>query len=126
MFFVGRQLNGGRFTDLWGGAAWDKPGDTGMIDWGSFTPRALVLANNDNSSSIGGGSGVGGGGGGGRSVLKGLDALVGGQGRGMSMARTLGADPNQVAVPGRRVIVGWTSGVRGNSITGNLLEAADG
>ena len=105
MFFVGKQLNGGRFTDLRGETLWDQPGDTGMIDWGSFTPRALALATNDSSGSSGGG------GGGGHAVLKGLDALVGGQGRGMSMARTLGSDPNQVAVAGRRVIVGWTSGL---------------
>ena len=33
----------------------------------------------------------------------------GGKGRGYSMARTLGSDPNQVAVAGRRTVVAWVS-----------------
>ena len=60
----------------------NAPGETGMFDWGAFTPTGIP----------------------GR---KGLDALEGGQSRGFSMARTLGSDPNQVAVNGRRVLVGW-------------------
>ena len=61
-----------------------------MLDWGMFTANNVAGAT-------------------------GLDALKGGQskwhGLGMSMARMLGSDPNQVAVAGRRVMVGWVSGV---------------
>jgi sucrose-6-phosphate hydrolase SacC (GH32 family) len=38
-----------------------------------------------------------------------MAALSGGKGRGYSMARTLGSDPNQVAVEGRRTVVAWVS-----------------
>ena len=46
-------------------------GEIGMLDWGAYTPTA-------NKTS------------------KGVKALAGGKGRGYSMARTLGSDPNQV------------------------------
>jgi hypothetical protein len=90
MFFVGKQANGSKFVDKRGGSKWDQPGDTGMLDWGMFAPNNV-------------------------SGATGLDALKGGQskwhGPGMSMARMLGSDPNQVAVAGRRVMVGWVSGL---------------
>eukprot|EP01052_Picozoa_sp_SAG31_P029343 SAG31_NODE_2909_length_4921_cov_6.411240_5_plen_595_part_00 len=84
MYFIGRQANGSRFTDLQGGSSFSAPGATGMIDWGAFTIRR-----NRHGSG------------------RGLDAIIGGQHRSLTMARTLGSTPNQVAVTGRRVIVGW-------------------
>ena len=61
-----------------------EPSAVGMIDWGSFSPTG--------SSS------------------KGISGLEGKESRGQSMCRTLGSDPDQVAVPGRRVIVCWLGG----------------
>lgn len=55
-----------------------------MLDWGAYTPN----------NAIG---------------KKGVQALSGGKSRGYSMARTLGSDPNQVAVAGRRTVVAWVS-----------------
>jgi len=102
MFFIGRQVNGSRFLDRRGGEAWDQPGDTGMIDWGAFTPN-------------------------GKPGARGLDALRGGESRGQSMARTLGSDPNQVAVAGRRTIVGWVSGLwSAQSLPQDLSIGEDG
>lgn len=57
-----------------------------MVDWGAF----LLLANPPDGSM-------------------GVDRLSGTASRGFSMARTLGSEEaNQVAKPGRRVMIGWT------------------
>lgn len=109
MYFIGTQENGGRFLDKKGGTEFASPGEKGMMDWGSFTP--------DNT----------------KPYAKGLKALKGGQSRGLSMARTLGSDANQVAKEGRRVLIGWLGGGAGASQTlaqdlslsddGTLLQA---
>ena len=80
IFYMGQQLNGGKFLDMAGKMTFDGPGEIGMLDWGAFAPNSAAGA-------------------------KGTKALRGGLNRGMSMARTLGGDPNQVAKPGRRTLV---------------------
>eukprot|EP01046_Picozoa_sp_COSAG06_P020119 COSAG06_NODE_1460_length_9398_cov_2.417572_8_plen_295_part_00 len=60
----------------------------GMLDWGAFTPNLKPGA-------------------------YGVNALMGGQARTFAMSRTLGGEPNQVAVSGRRVVVAWLPGLRG-------------
>lgn len=84
IYYMGVQENGGTFTDRAGKQDFDGPGEIGMLDWGAYTP-------NDKPGK------------------KGVQALSGGKGRGYSMARTLGSDPNQVAVEGRRTVVAWVS-----------------
>jgi hypothetical protein len=84
IFYMGTQENGGNFTDSAGKQEFAGDGEIGMLDWGAYTPKA-------------------------GSSLKGIKALDGGKGRGYSMARTLGSDPNQVAVAGRRTVVAWVS-----------------
>ena len=84
IYYMGVQENGGTFTDRAGKQEFDGPGEIGMLDWGAYTPN-------------------------GQAGKKGIQALSGGKGRGYSMARTLGSDPNQVAVEGRRTVVAWVS-----------------
>lgn len=84
IYYMGVQENGGTFTDSAGKQEFDGPGEIGMLDWGAYTPNGKV-------------------------GKKGVQALSGGKGRGYSMARTLGSDPNQVAVAGRRTVVAWVS-----------------
>ena len=81
IFYLGVQSNGSRFEDASGNNDFAAPGEIGMLDWGAFAPNGVTGA-------------------------KGLKALKGGQRAGLSMARTLGGDPNQVATAGRRTLVG--------------------
>eukprot|EP00658_Telonema_sp_P-2_P025722 TRINITY_DN20361_c0_g1_i1.p1 TRINITY_DN20361_c0_g1~~TRINITY_DN20361_c0_g1_i1.p1 ORF type:complete len:447 (-),score=91.10 TRINITY_DN20361_c0_g1_i1:287-1627(-) len=63
----------------------EAPGQ-GMVDWGSFSLKPSPA-----------------------SGTFGVDLLTGVSSRGLSMARTLGSeDANQVTVPGRRTLIGWT------------------
>eukprot|EP01043_Picozoa_sp_COSAG02_P069270 COSAG02_NODE_11803_length_1651_cov_1.588273_1_plen_65_part_10 len=62
----------------------------GMLDWGAFTPNL--------NSEPG---------------VVGTNALLGGQARTFAMSRTLGGEPNQVAVSGRRLVVAWLPGLHG-------------
>ena len=82
IFYLGLQENGGKFLDDAGRNDFAAPGEIGMLDWGAFAPNGLAGAT-------------------------GVKALKGGQRAGLMMARTLGGDPNQVAKPGRRTMVGW-------------------
>lgn len=64
----------------------------GMVDWGAFALKSPTP-----EPSMG------------RSSPKALDLLTGTSSRGLSMARTLGThEADQVSVPGRRVLIGWT------------------
>ena len=75
-------------TQVGPGAPFEQVGPQGMVDWGAFTL---------NSSAVG----VPG--------LTGTSLLLGTASRGLSMARTLGSEESdQVAKPGRRVLIGWT------------------
>ena len=86
IFYLGLQANGSKFLDAAGKNDFEGLGEIGMLDWGAFAPNGLAGA-------------------------KGVKALKGGQRAGLSMARTLGSDPNQVAKPGRRTLVGWGGAV---------------
>ena len=67
------------------GGALESVAPQGMVDWGAFK---LKLPLTSGSS--------------------GLDLLDGTGSRGLSMARTLGSpEPDQVTLPGRRVLIGW-------------------
>ena len=71
----------------------DGPGQR-MVDWGSFKLKPSARANGTSSTS---------------SAANPLDLLDGTASRGLSMARTLGTEEaDQVTVPGRRVLIGWT------------------
>ena len=90
-YFVLSQADPGRPLNL----DPNGPGQS-MVDWGSFGIR--------NDAPAG---------------AKGLDLLGGSLSRGLSMARTLGSeDANQVAKPGRRVLIGWTGPADGPSFRG--------
>ena len=91
-YILGTQGNGSAFVEE---ARW-------MLDWGEFKPIDRLA-----TSPTG---------------IRGIDALnrshsaqpAGGR---LAMVRTLGSEsPNQVAVPGRRVAVGWISGL-GNAMS---------
>jgi hypothetical protein len=85
IFYMGVQANGSTFLDSAGKMDFAGAGEIGMLDWGAFAPSN------------------------GAAGAKGTKALNGKLSRGLSMARTLGGDPNQVAKPGRRTLVGWGS-----------------
>ena len=70
----------------------DGPGQQ-MVDWGSFKLKPSARANGTSSGG----------------AVNPLDLLDGTASRGLSMARTLGTEEaDQVTVPGRRVLIGWT------------------
>ncbi len=88
VYYIGLQANGSKFLDQAGTNEFAGPGEIGMLDWGAWRPA------------------------GGNESAKGVAALTptnDNYGGGLSMARTLGSDANQVAVHGRRVIVAWLS-----------------
>eukprot|EP01052_Picozoa_sp_SAG31_P043253 SAG31_NODE_7147_length_1776_cov_1.202743_1_plen_384_part_10 len=84
VYYIGLQANGSRFLDGQGKNEFSGAGEIGMVDWGAWRPA------------------------GNKSGVAGLSP-VGGYAGGFTMARTLGSGANQVATPGRRVIVAWLS-----------------
>ena len=99
IYYLGVQANGGPFLDVSGGTEFRGAGEMGMLDWGAFTP---------NLDSKPGAYGV--------------KALLGGQARTFAMSRTLGGEPNQVAVSGRRLVVAWLPGLRGGHAAQSLVR----
>ena len=100
-YTVGKAKNGGPFVPY---EDVNYNGGLNMLDWGGF---GLNLSKTD---SIG------------------VEALRGDIGRGFAMARPFGSDPNQVTVPGRRVIVGWhvnDNGANAVSLTRELTLSDD-
>jgi len=76
-----------------------------MVDWGSFTLKDPEAVLEDFASS--------------------LDLLTGTASRGLSMARTLGSEEaDQVAKPGRRVLIGWTGPAPDSVYNGSSLGSA--
>ena len=74
------------------GAPFQQVAPQGMVDWGAFRLKKSADAGTDASAAPPG-----------ISLLDGIGS------RGLSMARTLGSpEPDQVSMPGRRVLIGWT------------------
>jgi len=73
------------------------PGEIGMIDWAAWQPADDAATGGYSSAAVR------------KTGVAALTPIGNNAGGGFTMARTLGGDANQVAVPGRRVILAWLS-----------------
>ena len=105
-YYLGVQANGSAFVDTTGGNKFSAEGEMGIFDWGSYAPTNVTNA-----------TGV--------AALQYAHDLPNGakQWGGLFLCKTLGSDPNQVAVTGRRTLVSDIMSGGGKAYTGEVLHS---